>query len=88
MKRILIVEAGGHGRSVAEAVAIGSEFSVAGFLDDAHPGLVRVWELPVPGKVADFARYRVMTDYCFFRHGQQYASSTHACRTAGEGASW
>ena len=32
--KLLIVGAGGHGRSVAEAVALAGEYEIAGFLDD------------------------------------------------------
>jgi sugar O-acyltransferase (sialic acid O-acetyltransferase NeuD family) len=63
MKRLLIIGAGGHGRSVAEAVLAGGEFVVAGFLDDAYPELGRVWELPVLGKMVDFARWRCEADF-------------------------
>ena len=67
MKRLLIVGAGGHDRSVAEAAA--GEFLVAGFLDDAWPGLDRVLGLPVFGKVADLARFRDVADHAFVAIG-------------------
>jgi sugar O-acyltransferase (sialic acid O-acetyltransferase NeuD family) len=63
MKRILIVGAGGHGRSLAEAVHAGGEFVLAGFLDDAYPELDRVWNLPVLGKVADAIRCHGDADF-------------------------
>lgn len=68
-KRLLIVGAGGHGRSVAEAVSAGGEFVVVGFLDDAHPGLDRVWEFPLLGKVADLGRCRDVADHAFVAIG-------------------
>ena len=63
MKQILIVGAGGHGRSLAEAIHAGGEFVVAGFLDDAYPELDRVWNLPVLGKVAEAIRWRGDADF-------------------------
>ena len=58
MKRLLIVGAGGHGRSVAEAVLAGGIFQLVGFVDDAAPELRQVWDWPVFGPTADLAPYR------------------------------
>ena len=58
MKRLLVVGAGGHGRSVAEAVLIGGHYELAGFVDDAALSLQRVWEWPVFGVTADLAHCR------------------------------
>lgn len=69
MKRLLIIGAGGHGCSVAEAILAGSEFEVVGFLDDAYPDLGYVWSFPVLGKVTDFARFRDMFDCVFVAIG-------------------
>ena len=49
MRRLLIVGAGGHGRSVAEAVLAGTTYELAGFLDNAVPALNQVWHVPVLG---------------------------------------
>lgn len=62
MKRLLIVGAGGHGRSVAEAVLAAGQYRLVGFVDDAAPSLRQVWELPVFGTTADLARYRQQAD--------------------------
>ena len=62
MKRLLIVGAGGHGRSVAEAVLAAGKYELAGFVDDAAPALQQVWHLPVFGDTADLARYREHAD--------------------------
>jgi sugar O-acyltransferase (sialic acid O-acetyltransferase NeuD family) len=70
MKQLLIVGAGGHGRSVSEAVAAAGEFEVVGFLDDAFPGLDRVWKIPVLGKVADLAKFRGVADHAFVAIGK------------------
>lgn len=58
MKRLVIVGAGGHGRSVAEAVLDAGVFQLAGFLDDAAPVLGRVWDWPVLGSTAELASGR------------------------------
>lgn len=55
MKRLLIVGAGGHGRSVAEAALAAGQYELVGFVDDAAPGLRQVWEWPVFGATADLA---------------------------------
>ena len=62
MKRLLIVGAGGHGRSVAEAVLAGGVFKLAGFVDDAAPGLRQVWDWPVFGSTAELDRCRQHAD--------------------------
>lgn len=65
MKKLLIVGAGGHGRSVAEAVLAAGQYRLAGFLDDAaagQPPLSQVWSLPVFGAMADLAGYRQHAD--------------------------
>ena len=69
IKRLLIVGAGGHGRSVAEAVLAGGEFIVAGFLDDAFPELARVWEIPVLGRAADLVQWRGAADFAIVAIG-------------------
>ncbi len=63
MRRLLIVGAGGHGRSVAEAVLAAGEFELAGFVDDAAPGLANVWQFPVFGSTENVGRFRVDADH-------------------------
>jgi sugar O-acyltransferase (sialic acid O-acetyltransferase NeuD family) len=56
--RLLIVGAGGHGRSVAEAVLMAGEYTLVGFLDDgAFAQGAEVWGLPVIGPATGFAAY-------------------------------
>ena len=56
--RLLIVGAGGHGRSVAEAVLMADHFSLVGFLDDdAFARREEVWGLPVLGPATAFENY-------------------------------
>lgn len=62
MKRLLIVGAGGHGRSVAEAVLVAGQYKLVGFVDDAAPDLRQVWEWPVFGSTAYLTSYRQHAD--------------------------
>lgn len=56
---LLIVGAGGHGRSVAEAALLPDAGVRLGFLDDgAFADGAKVWELPVLGPAKDFAMYK------------------------------
>jgi len=58
LHRLLIVGAGGHGRSVAEAVLAAGVYEVTGFVDDSAPGLARVGGYPVLGTTHDLSAYR------------------------------
>jgi sugar O-acyltransferase (sialic acid O-acetyltransferase NeuD family) len=58
MSRLLIIGAGGHGRSVAEIVLMSNEHELVGFLDDASPGLTDVWGRPVLGPIAALQEVR------------------------------
>ncbi|TXC88850.1 acetyltransferase [Paraburkholderia azotifigens] len=58
MKRLLIVGAGGHGKSVAEAVLACGTFELIGFVDDAAPELTSVWGRPILGTTASLAEGR------------------------------
>ncbi len=55
--RLLVVGAGGHGRSVAEAAALSGQFEVVGFLDDGSPVGERVLDSHVLGNVASMANH-------------------------------
>lgn len=58
----MIIGAGGHGRSVAEAALACGEFRLAGFLDDAYPQLSTVWGIPVLGDITDFSDFIGIAD--------------------------
>ncbi len=49
--KIIIVGAGGHGKSVADLLLLQKEYELVGFVDDAYPGISDVWGFPVLGKV-------------------------------------
>lgn len=50
-KKIVVVGAGGHGKSVADLLLLQDEYELVGFLDDAYPVVAGVWSFPVFGKV-------------------------------------
>lgn len=56
--RLLVVGAGGHGRSVAEAAELSGQFEVVGFLDDALPPNKLVLGVPVLGALASMAQHQ------------------------------
>jgi len=74
--RLIIVGAGGHGRSVAEAAAAFGMFEVVGFLDDAFPEAEPVWEIPVLGKVADWEQFKNRADCWFVAIGNNAVRAT------------
>lgn len=53
MKTLLILGAGGHGRSVAEAALLSKEWDKVVFLDDAWPDVTEALGCKVLGKVVD-----------------------------------
>ena len=60
--RLLIVGAGGHGRSLAEAAMLSGQFEVVGFLDDSLSTADKVLGVPVLGSVSSMASHRSATD--------------------------
>jgi len=61
MKRLLIIGAGGHGRSVAEAAALSGEYEVVGFLDDGATEST-ISDIPVLGRVANLSDHLSKAD--------------------------
>lgn len=59
---LIIIGAGGHGRSVAEAILLNSasNFIIAGFIDDSWPTNKQVWEFPIIGDTADLTQYLLL----------------------------
>lgn len=55
-KILLILGAGGHGKSVAEAALLGGLWDQVVFLDDAWPEVITALGCEVRGKVADIAK--------------------------------
>jgi sugar O-acyltransferase (sialic acid O-acetyltransferase NeuD family) len=62
--RLLVVGAGGHGRSVAEAVLMSGDFDLVGFLDDSFLVHDRdVWGVPMLGPANAFADYALLASH-------------------------
>ena len=57
--RLLIVGAGGHGKSVAEAALASGIFTLSGFLDDK---VTHVWGVPVLGEIQKITAWRTVAD--------------------------
>jgi sugar O-acyltransferase (sialic acid O-acetyltransferase NeuD family) len=60
--RLLVVGAGGHGRSVAEAAELSGQFEVVGLLDDSLPAGESVLGVPVLGPVVSMAQHLATAD--------------------------
>lgn len=72
-KRLIILGAGGHGRSVADMVLAREEFDLIGFLDDASPELQSVWNIPVLGAIGSAPEWRSAAEYAFVAIGNNAA---------------
>lgn len=57
-EKLLIVGAGGHGRSVAEAAMLSGQYMVVGFVDDAAASVSQILDIPVLGTTTDLGVYR------------------------------
>lgn len=60
--RLIIVGAGGHGKAVAEIVAMCDRFELVGFVDDAWPDISAVWQHPVLGDFDSLASLRAVAE--------------------------
>lgn len=49
-KSIIIVGAGGHGKSVADVILQQGFYHLIGFVDDGYPQLLDIWGFPILGK--------------------------------------
>jgi len=83
--RLLIVGAGGHGRSLAEAARMSGRFELAGFVDDGIAPPAQVMGLPVLGPSTALAQYRDLADLAIVAVGNNKArENLHALlRSAG-----
>jgi sugar O-acyltransferase (sialic acid O-acetyltransferase NeuD family) len=85
LTRLLIVGAGGHGRSVAESVELAGSFKLAGFADDAWPELQAVWEFPVLGPAATCETLRHLVDFAIVAIGNNDRRQAVMKRLQGHG---
>lgn len=75
-KRLLIIGAGGHGRSIAEAAALREEYALTAFLDDAAESLQHVWNVPVWGATAALPACRGRVDVVIVAIGNNGSRET------------
>lgn len=61
-KKLLIVGAGGHGRSVAEAATLSQKYEVIGFADDSTHSEPHIWGIPIMGPTSNLGSYRHLAD--------------------------
>jgi len=73
MLDLLIIGAGGFGRAVAEAVLLGGQHHLAGFVDDRWPDLEPIWDRPILGRLADLASLRDRAHGCVVAIGDNTA---------------
>ena len=57
IQTLLVLGAGGHGKSVAEAALLGGQWESIIFLDDAWPAVSTALGFDVVGKVADIVNH-------------------------------
>lgn len=62
MKHLLVLGAGGHGRSVAETALATGRYQVVGFLDDGADVGSLVMGLPVKGRVSELSHWLSRVD--------------------------
>lgn len=86
--RLLVVGAGGHGRSMAEAAELTGQFEVVGFLDDSLPAGETVLGVSVLGLVVSMAQHRAATDQAIVAIGNNAVREKLMQQLAAEGFEW
>lgn len=61
-KRVIVIGAGGHGRSVAEAILLLGRDELVGFVDDSADADAKVWSYPMLGRTDSLHTLRVLAD--------------------------
>lgn len=61
-KRVIVIGAGGHGRSVAEAVLLLGRDELIGFVDDGADANANVWSYPILGRTDSLHALRALAD--------------------------
>jgi sugar O-acyltransferase (sialic acid O-acetyltransferase NeuD family) len=86
--RLLVVGAGGHGRSVLEAAELSGQFEVVGLLDDSLPAGDRVMGVTVLGPVVSIAHHRASADQAFVAIGNNAVREKLLQKLAAAGFKW
>lgn len=61
-KRVIVIGAGGHGRSVAEAILLLGRDELVGFVDDGADANAKVWTYPILGRTDSLHAIRALAD--------------------------
>jgi sugar O-acyltransferase (sialic acid O-acetyltransferase NeuD family) len=85
--KVLIIGAGGHGQSVAEAAELNGQFEVVGFLDDALALGTLVLGYPVLGPAIDLSGYDSVCDQVVVAIGNNALRASLADRLLQAGLS-
>lgn len=85
---LLVVGAGGHGRSIVEAAGMSGQFYVVGFLDDSLPVATTALGVPVLGPVASIAKHRVAAGQAIVAVGNNVAREKLMRQVAAAGFDW
>jgi sugar O-acyltransferase (sialic acid O-acetyltransferase NeuD family) len=88
LQHLLVVGAGGHGRSVAEAAKLSGRFEVVGFLDDALSAGISVLGVPVLGAVASMAQHQSVVNQAIVAVGNNAAREKLMMQLTEVGFTW
>ena len=61
-KRVIVIGAGGHGRSMAEAILLLGRDELVGFVDDRADANAKVWSYPILGRKDSLHTLRALAD--------------------------
>ncbi len=86
--RLLVVGAGGHGRSEVEAAELSGQFEIVGFLDDSLPAGESVLGVPVLGPVVSMAHNRAGADQAIVAIGNNTVREKLLQQLAAAGFKW
>ena len=67
MRDVIIISAGGHGRSTLDVFRKAGNFAIAGFLDDFIPTGTRVFDTPVLGSLDEIGKFAPDYDFVIGR---------------------
>lgn len=85
--KLLIIGAGGHGQSVAEAAELSGQFEVVGFVDDALAVGTLVLGYPVLGSAVDLTAYASVCDQVLVAIGNNTLRASLVARLVQAGLS-
>ena len=63
LKDVIIISAGGHGRSTLDVFREAGNFAIAGFLDDFLPTGTRIFNIPVLGSFDEVGKFAASYDF-------------------------